>query len=149
MEKNNYRKFYLMHIASLIVMFVVMYVMVDTIDHIYINVNKLYMALLMVAPMAILKLFFMKSMYKNKLKNWVILATSALIIIIVFTLVRVQGLVYNVQFLKSMIPHHSSAILMCQEADIDDQEIKDLCKEIVETQKREIRQMEDILQRLT
>ena len=149
MEKNNYRKFYLMHIASLIVMFVVMYVMVDTVDHIYININKLYMALLMVAPMAILKLFFMKSMYKDKLKNWVILATSALIIIVVFTLVRVQGLVYNVQFLKSMIPHHSSAILMCQEADIDDQEIEDLCKEIVETQKREIRQMEDILQRLT
>ena len=47
-----------------------------------------------------------------------------------------------------MIPHHSSAILMCEEASLDDQAIIDLCGEIVAAQEREIAQMKDILARL-
>lgn len=47
-----------------------------------------------------------------------------------------------------MIPHHSSAILMCEESSLNDQEIIDLCGEIVEAQEREIAQMKDILARL-
>ena len=44
-------------------------------------------------------------------------------------------------FLTSMIPHHSRAILVCQEATITDPEIEQLCSEIVEAQEREIAQM--------
>ena len=51
-------------------------------------------------------------------------------------------------FLRSMIPHHSGAILMCREASIHDPEIKTLCGEIVEGQRREIDQMKAILSRL-
>ena len=39
-------------------------------------------------------------------------------------------------FLTSMIPHHSRAILVCQEATITDPEIEQLCSEIVEAQER-------------
>ena len=45
------------------------------------------------------------------------------------------------QFLKSMIPHHAGAILMCNEANIKDPEIKKLCEEIRLSQQREIEQM--------
>ena len=48
-------------------------------------------------------------------------------------------------FLTSMIPHHSRAILVCQEASITDPEIEQLCSEIVEAQ--EIAQMKEILKR--
>ena len=44
-----------------------------------------------------------------------------------------------------MIPHHSRAILVCQEASITDPEIEQLCSEIVEAQ--EIAQMKEILKR--
>lgn len=47
-----------------------------------------------------------------------------------------------------MIPHHSGAVLMCERSEITDQEIADLCVEIVRTQEEEIAQMEAILERL-
>ena len=40
-----------------------------------------------------------------------------------------------------MIPHHAGAILMCENANIQDPEIKKLCEEIVASQQREIAQM--------
>jgi uncharacterized protein (DUF305 family) len=40
-----------------------------------------------------------------------------------------------------MIPHHGGAILMCEEAQIQDPEIKQLCKNIISGQQAEINQM--------
>lgn len=50
--------------------------------------------------------------------------------------------------LKSMIPHHSSAIVMCEESSLTDPEISTLCDEIVKTQREEIAQLKGILERL-
>jgi uncharacterized protein (DUF305 family) len=47
--------------------------------------------------------------------------------------------------LRSMIPHHSGAILMCNEASLQDQRIRELCKTIVVGQQQEIDQMRTIL----
>jgi uncharacterized protein (DUF305 family) len=47
-----------------------------------------------------------------------------------------------------MIPHHSGAILMCREADLNDAELVDLCTEIMSAQRSEIDQMERIRTRL-
>jgi uncharacterized protein (DUF305 family) len=60
---------------------------------------------------------------------------------------RTQTPVGDVQFLRSMIPHHSSAIVMCEHARITDPEIETLCGEIVEAQEREIAQMQAMLDR--
>jgi uncharacterized protein (DUF305 family) len=46
-----------------------------------------------------------------------------------------------------MIPHHSSAIVMCEESTITDPEIVTLCGQIVKAQKEEIAQMQKILSR--
>jgi uncharacterized protein (DUF305 family) len=40
-----------------------------------------------------------------------------------------------------MIPHHASAILMCEKAPIRDAEIRQLCQSIIASQADEIRQM--------
>ncbi len=48
---------------------------------------------------------------------------------------------------RSMIPHHSSAILMCEQSAITDPEIVSLCEEIIRTQEEEIAEMEEILRR--
>jgi uncharacterized protein (DUF305 family) len=47
-----------------------------------------------------------------------------------------------------MIPHHAGAILMCEEAPIQDPEIKQLRSSIIASQQAEIDQMKAILNRL-
>ena len=50
-----------------------------------------------------------------------------------------------------MIPHHSGAILMCNEAKLRDAELRELCygsQGIVVSQEREVAQMKQILERL-
>ena len=96
----------------------------------------------------VLMLLVMGSMYKNKKLNYALIAAFAAIGLLAFALGRTQTPVGNKQFLRSMIPHHSSAIVMCQESSIDDPEIVELCGDIVETQEREIAQMKEILARL-
>jgi hypothetical protein len=43
--------------------------MLGRIEHIYFNINRIYRALLMVAPMVVLILMVMRSMYGNKMRN--------------------------------------------------------------------------------
>jgi uncharacterized protein (DUF305 family) len=68
--------------------------------------------------------------------------------LVFFICMRTQAIVGDTQFLRSMIPHHSGAVLMCEKANISDPEIAELCGQIVESQKKEINQMKRILERL-
>ena len=61
--------------------------------------------------------------------------------------VRTQTTIGDRDFLTSMIPHHSGAILMCREASLTDPEIIALCREITVSQRREIEQMNRLLAR--
>lgn len=56
-------------------------------------------------------------------------------------LTREQHAITETQFLRSMIPHHSGALLMCEKAWVQDPEIKQLCEVIVSSQQAEIDQM--------
>jgi uncharacterized protein (DUF305 family) len=58
-----------------------------------------------------------------------------------FAFIRQQTGVSDRQFLRSMIPHHASAILMCKQAPIRDTEIASLCRTIISGQQAEIDQM--------
>ena len=44
-----------------------------------------------------------------------------------------------------MIPHHSRAILVCENANLTDPEIEQLCQQIVTAQEEEIATMEAML----
>ena len=133
---------------STIIMYFVMFSMIDGTGSFFHNVNMFYMALTMVAPMAILMLLMMGGMYANKRLNLVLHAGFAILFIAAFMAIRTQAAVGDVQFVRSMIPHHSGAILMCQEAQLEDAELRQLCGEIVEAQRTEIEQMKGILARL-
>jgi uncharacterized protein (DUF305 family) len=65
-----------------------------------------------------------------------------------FLATRSQALIGDDQFIASMIPHHSGAILMCRKAQITDQELKELCASIAQGQRAEIDKMEAIQTRL-
>ena len=45
-----------------------------------------------------------------------------------------------------MIPHHSIAILTSERAEIDDVRVRELANEIIEAQRREIAEMEWLIQ---
>lgn len=144
---SHYGKLALVLSINAVVMFFLTYALIDTLDHFHVNINRIYMALLMVMPMLILMLLVMGGMYQNRGLNAGLLILAAAVFVVVFWLARTQNPVGNEQFLKSMIPHHSSAILMCERSKIDDPEIVKLCEEIVKAQKEEIAQMKTILTR--
>ncbi len=122
--------------------------MVNTIGNVYNNFNQFYMAGLMTAPMVVIELSVMRAMYQNKRRNALIIAASVIALLVFFTFIRQQTAISDKQFLRSMIPHHAGAILMCEQASIDDPEIKELCGTITSSQQTEIDQMKAILQRL-
>ena len=66
---------------------------------------------------------------------------GTVILIAFFLFIRNQTAISDTEFLKSMIPHHGGAILMCEKAPIEDPEIQALCRNIISSQQSEIDQM--------
>lgn len=152
MEKKSHPNHYV-HLAlmaglSFIAMFILMYAMVDVFGNVYSSLNQVYMAGLMTAPMIVIELILMHMMYHNKMLNAVLFVGSIVAGGLFFAAIRQQTLIGDKQFLRSMIPHHAGAILMCNESEIQDPEIKKLCEQIATGQKEEIAQMKRILARL-
>ena len=148
MEGGHYFKFLAMTVLMFISMYILMYAMVNSFAEVYNNVNQFYMAALMTAPMVLIEILLMSSMYPNKKINLAIIAMSVVALVGFWFLIRDQTAVTDKQFIRSMIPHHSGAILMCREAVITDAELKQLCGEIISSQQQEIDQMEQILDRM-
>lgn len=132
-------------VVSYIVMFAIMYSRVNAFDNIFLSLNQVYMAGLMVSAMLLIMLIVMNSMYTNKKLNYVLLGLGTTLVIIFWMLLRTQAGVGNQQFLHSMIPHHAAAILVCQQSSITNPRIEELCTEIVQTQKEEIAIMKELM----
>lgn len=98
--------------------------------------------------MGIAMLATMGEMYVNKRLNLILYAGLVVAFVAAFAATRSQAFVGDRQFIASMIPHHSGAILMCREAQLADQELADLCRKIGDGQRAEIQQMEAIRARL-
>ncbi len=145
MSAHSYARLAAMTALSFVSMYILMYAMVDRLENVYPNLNQAYMAGLMTAPMVLIELLLMGTMYENKAANMVILTVSAAALVLLFVLIRGQAAITNDQFLRSMIPHHAGAILMCREAPIDDPKIKELCQTIIFSQQAEIDQMKAML----
>jgi hypothetical protein len=147
-HKNPYSRFFLMLAISLVAMYPVMYLNTFEWDHVYFSLTRLYMALLMLATMAIIMMSFMWSMYPNKQRNALIMGGSLVALVVVTIMVRAQTFVGDTLWMKAMIPHHSIAIMVSKRADIKDPEVRKLADDIIEAQEREIKQMQQMLTRL-
>lgn len=147
-EGMGYTKLALAVAIHFVVMFGLTYAGVNTFDEIFVNLNRFYMAVLMVASMVIVMVAVMWKMFASPKANAAIVTVAALVFVGTFQLLRSEALVGNEQFLRSMIPHHSIAIHTCENASLDDPEIVELCGQIVQSQREEIAQMRDILDRL-
>lgn len=138
MDDKAYGRLALMAALHFAAMFVLMYAMVNTFANALPNLNQAYMAAMMTAPMLVLEVLLMGSMYPRKIVNGAVVLTGLVVLISAFLLIRQQTAIGDRQFLRSMIPHHAGAILMCGKAPLTDPEIKALCGDIVAGQQREI-----------
>src|SRR5688572_11579209 len=137
---DHYGRLLAMVILHFIAMYAFMYAMVDVFGNVYHNLNQFYMAGVMTASMLVVELLVMGGMYQNKTRNGVIIAASIAALVGFFVLIRQQVAISDAQFLRSMIPHHGGAILMCEQAPIRDPEIRELCENIIAGQQAEIDQ---------
>ena len=77
MNQNHYRKLLIMSVLSFISMYILMYAMVNSFENFYNNLNKVYMAAIMTAPMVLIALTVMSGMYPNKQLNLALIAISS------------------------------------------------------------------------
>ena len=138
MMKNAYTSLAVQTIIGGVIMYMVMFVMIDRASSFYNNLNMFYMTLMMVAPMVVLMILAMKHMFASKAANGALIAASLIAFFGSFALIRTQTTIGDTQFVRSMVPHHSGAILMCEQARLDDPELVALCANIVKSQREEI-----------
>ena len=136
-----YRRLGLMILLSYLVMYVLMYAMVDRWTNVYGSLNQVFMAGLMAAPMVLIELQLMRQMYPDRRRNLVVVAVALAVMAGCWFGIRQQAGIGDRQFVRSMIPHHAGAILMCRNNHLTDPELKQLCARIITSQQAEIDQM--------
>lgn len=141
-RKPHYGRFAAMIATSTVVMFGLMYLNTYALEHVRWSETRVYMALLMGAVMAVIMLGFMWGMYRNTRVNIAIVAGAVIVFVAALFLVRSQTTVNDLSWMKAMIPHHSIAILTSERANIDDVRVRALADDIIEAQRREIKEMD-------
>ncbi len=143
----SYKKFFAMIATSVVVMFILMYVhSYQVLDHARFSETRLFMALIMGAAMMAIMLGYMIGMYKNKNANIAIFVGAGLLLVASIWLVRSQVTVSDVDYMEGMIPHHSIAILTSERSRIEDLRVRELADEIIEAQRKEISEMEWLIE---
>ena len=145
---TSYKKFMVMMLISFLIMYLVMFLNIDKLSHYHTSMTRIYMALLMVAPMAVVMMTMMGKMYPDKKTNTGIIIGSTVLFVVILAALRTQTPIGDVQYMKAMIPHHSSAIMVSKHANITDPEVKKLSEQIIQSQEKEIAEMEAMLSRL-
>ncbi len=144
-DHGSYRTFLLMIAVSSAIMFVLTYVTTYSADHIWFSRTRFYMNLMMAGAMALVMLFFMRHMYRNARFNTLIVVCGLGLMAAGAWMTRAQTGIGDIAWMKAMIPHHSIAILTSTRADLRDPRVKALAESIVETQRREIAEMDRLI----
>lgn len=141
--QRQYVKFFAMIGTSMVTMFFLMYLhSYQILDHAWFSETRFFMTLIMGSAMIVIMLAFMLNMYKSKKANLAIFMSAFVLFGLSLWLVRSQVTVSDVDYMEGMIPHHSIAILTSERAQIEDVRVRQLADEIIEAQRREIKEME-------
>ncbi|KTD13324.1 DUF305 domain-containing protein [Legionella jamestowniensis] len=145
-EGMSWGRFAAMIATSTFIMFFLMYQLIYSFDHAVFSVNRLIASLVMGCVMTIVMLGFMWSMYKGVGTKIGILILAVIGGVILLFVNRSQILIEDINFMKSMIPHHSIAINNARKASISDPRVRKLADQIIEAQVREIAVMELLIE---
>ena len=139
---SMYLRFVAMILTAMVVMYAVMFMSAWEWSHVRWSESRLFMALAMGGTMGVVMLAWMLNMYRNSKLNLAIVAASLLVLAGAIWLDRSQTTVQDNSFMSAMIPHHSMAILRSERAELEDLRVCELAVEISEAQRREILEME-------
>jgi len=141
-----WHRFAAMIAVSTVTMFVLMYQLVYSIDHVFFSLNRLLASLIMGCVMTVIMLGFMWSMYRGQVAKMAIVAGAVLVGAALLYANRSQSLVDDTRFMRAMIPHHSIAINNARKAQISDPRVRKLADEIIASQVREIEEMKILIE---
>lgn len=134
-----------MFLISLIAGFLsTMNVFVDKWNDIRFHLNDVYMILLMSGWMTLFMILVNHDMFKY---NSILIFILIILITLILYFIRNQIFVSDIQYLNSMIPHHSMAILMSKKIKekTKNKKIQQLANQIIDSQTKEIQLINDIL----
>src|SRR3546814_19476714 len=112
-------------------MYLVMFVMIDRLSSFYNNLNMFYMTLMMVSPMVVLMVLAMRDMFPSKRLNTLLLLGSTVAFFGSFALIRTQTMIGDTDFRHPMNPHHSGALLVCEQVKLSDPEVSEMCRGLI------------------
>ena len=122
-------------------------IMVDSIYNITNNLGKAYMAVCMAISMVLLEVMMHDHQYSVlSLNLYAIFGASLALFVYLY---RKQVAINDKQYLEGMVEHHSMALLTSEEIlkKTDNYDVAKLAKNIIQTQKDEIREMKELLKK--
>ena len=138
----------IMFIGSFIIQYFLMPpIMVSKRTYITNNLGKTYMAVIMGLFMVLLEIMMHDHQYNIlSYKSYIIIAVGLALFIYLY---RTQKGVNDKQYLEGMIEHHSMGIFTSEEIvkKTNDYNVAKIAKNIIQTQKDEIREMEELLKK--
>ncbi|MAP62733.1 MAG: DUF305 domain-containing protein [Microbacterium sp.] len=146
MTAKTYLKFAAMILTGMVVMYGVMFAGSWEWSHVRFSESRVFMALTMGGTMGLVMLAWMLDMYRNWKANIAVIGVSLLLIGGGVALDRSQITVDDTAFMQGMIPHHSLAITRSERAQLEDVRVCELAVEISEAQRREIFEMDWLIQ---
>jgi Domain of unknown function (DUF305) len=136
-----YLRFLVMIATAMVVMYGTTYLNTYELSHVEFSETRVFMTLIMGSTMALVMLGFMLGMYRDRRANLAIVLGALAVLGLATWLVRSQTTVHEESYMRAMIPHHSIAILTSENSEIEDQRVCELAVEIIEAQRREIDEM--------
>jgi hypothetical protein len=137
-----YLRFGAMILTAMVVMYAVMFVSSYELSHIRWSASRMFMTMTMGGAMGMVMLAWMLDMYRSTTGNVVVVAASVMLLGVGTYLDRSQAIIQDGAFMSAMIPHHSMAITRSERALLADVRVCDLAVEISEAQRREILEMD-------
>lgn len=146
MNSKMYLRFAAMLLTAMVVMYWVMFLGSWEWGHVRFSQSRIFMAVTMGGAMGLVMLAWMLNMYKNAKANVVVVVVSLGLLAGGTALDRSQATVDDSAFMRAMIPHHSLAITRSERAGIEDARVCELAVEISEAQRREIFEMDWLIE---
>lgn len=145
-SKGMYLRFGAMILTAMVVMYAAMFVGSYEWAHVRWSESRMFMAFTMGGTMGLVMLAWMLNMYKNTKANIAVVTISLLLLGTGVFLDRSQTTVQDTAFMSAMIPHHSLAITRSERAELADVRVCELAVEISEAQRREIFEMDWLIE---
>ena len=144
--KTMYLRFGAMILTAMVVMYAAMFVGSYEWSHVRWSESRLFMALTLGGSMGLVMLAWMLNMFRSTKINLLVVGASLALLVGGILLDRSQATVEDTGFMSSMIPHHSLAITRAERSQLSDYRVCELAVEISEAQRREIFEMDWLIQ---